>query len=148
MAQAAAWYGRGVYEVMTEAVDWETDTIKVALLERVHTPNTSTHQFFSDVSGSEASGTGYTAGGATLAGKAVTYESADRRTVYDANNVSWDPSSVSAGYAVIYKDTGTASTSPLLGIVDFGEERTSIDAPFNINWNAAGILRGAANALA
>lgn len=41
-------------------------TIKMALLASGYTPNLATHVHFSDVSASEITGTGYTAGGTTL----------------------------------------------------------------------------------
>lgn len=46
-------------------IDWDTDTIKMALLAG-HTPDLVNDEFWSDVSADEESGAGYTAGGETL----------------------------------------------------------------------------------
>lgn len=140
------WYGRGLEAVKTGAVDWGTDTIKVALLEAAYTPAQGTHQFFADVSASEASGAGYTAGGATLANRAQSYDAANLRVVLDADDVSWDPSSITAQYVVVYKDTGSPATSPLIGYGDAGAPQTSDGAAFSIEWNTDGIFRTTATA--
>lgn len=57
-------------------VDLDTDTIKCALTTSSYSPNFDTHDFFNDVT-NEITGTGYTAGGATLASVAVTYTAAN-----------------------------------------------------------------------
>lgn len=119
-------------------IDLTTDTIKVALADSTYTPNTQTHDFFDDVTNEEA-GTGYTAGGATLATKAWTVASA---TVvkFDADDVSWATSTITTRYAIIYKSTGTASTSPLIAIIDFTTDRTSDGGTFLITFSASGIF--------
>jgi hypothetical protein len=119
-------------------IDLTTDTIKVALADSTYTPNTQTHDFFDDVTNEEA-GTGYTTGGATLANKAWTVSSA---TVvkFDADDASWATSTITTRYAIIYKSTGTASTSPLIALVDFSTDRSSDGGTFLITWHANGIF--------
>jgi len=121
------------------SVDWLNDTIKVALLTSSYTPQQTTHEFFSAVSTFEVTGTGYTAGGATLANKTATTSS--NVAVLNADNVTWSNSTITARYAVIYKDTGTPSTSPLLACVDFGSNYASSNGNFTIQWDATGIIR-------
>ena len=118
-------------------VVWSSDTIKVALLSNAHTPNQATHDFFDDVSANEITGTGYTAGGVTLASKtsAVTSHTA----ALDAADTQWTGSTLTARYAVIYQLTGTASTSKLIGLVDFGADVSTTSGTFTITWAAAGI---------
>ena len=140
------WYGRGVEAFKDGSVDWEADTIKVALLAAAYTPDQGTHQFFDDVDANEVSGSGYTAGGETLGTKTLTYDSAGLHVTLDAADVSWDPSTITAQYAVIYKDTGTAGTSPLIAYGDAGTEQSSDGAAFTIEWNSDGILRSTATA--
>jgi hypothetical protein len=55
--------------------DWDTDTIKVALTTSTYVPDIDVHDFFNDVT-NEVTGTGYTAGGATLATPTLTYDTA------------------------------------------------------------------------
>lgn len=148
MAVTGNWYTNGPKAATTGAV-FTSDTIKVALLGSGYSFNQDTHEFFSDVSASQISaGAGYTAGGATLASKTVTVDAATNETRFDAADTVWTVPSgntLTAYFAVIYKDTGTASTSPLLGYVNFGGAVTATasgaSATFTITWAATGILK-------
>lgn len=120
-------------------IDFESDTIKVALVTSSYTPDFDAHDFFDDIT-NEVTGTGYTAGGATLASKTVTQDDTDNEGVFDAADVTWSTSTITARGAVIYKSTGTASTSPLIAYIDFGSDQVSTAGNFVITWNAEGIL--------
>jgi hypothetical protein len=126
-------------KMMDGSIDLDTDTIKVALVTSSYTPDQDAHVFFSSVT-NEVSGTGYTAGGATLANKAVTQDNTDNEGVFDADDVSWTSSTITARGAVVYKSTGTASTSPLICYIDFGADKVSTNGTFSIQWNTEGIL--------
>jgi len=126
-------------KIMDGSIDLDTDTIKVALVTSSYTPNQDTHDFFDDVT-NEVSGTGYTAGGATLASKTVTVDTTDNEGVFDAADVTWSSSTITARGAVIYKSTGVASTSALICYLDFVTNQSSSAADFIISWNAEGIL--------
>lgn len=125
--------------IMNGGIDLDTDTIKVALVTSSYTPDQDTHDFFDDVT-NEVSGTGYTAGGASLANKAVTADNTDNEGVFDADDVSWTTATITARAAVVYKSTGTASTSALICYVDFGSDKVSTAGTFTIAWNSEGIL--------
>ncbi len=126
-------------KIMDGSIDLDTDTIKVALVTSTYTPDQDVHDFFDDIT-NEVSGTGYTAGGATLANKAATADNTDNEGVFDADDVTWSTSTITARGAVIYKSTGTASTSPIIAYIDFGSDKTSSGGNFTIAWNAEGIL--------
>lgn len=126
-------------KIMDGSIDLDTDTIKVALVTSSYTPDQDAHDFFDDVT-NEVSGTGYSAGGASLANKAVTADNTDNEGVFDADDVTWSTSTITARGAVIYKSTGTASTSALICYLDFGSDKTSTAGNFTIQWNAEGIL--------
>lgn len=121
-------------------VDFDTDTIKVALATSSYTPDFDAHDYFNDVT-NEVSGTGYTAGGATLASPTVTLDTTNDRVDFDAADTSWTTSTITARWGIIYKSTGTASTSPIIGFIDFGTDQISSAGTFLIQWNAGGILR-------
>ena len=121
-------------------VDFLVDTIKVALVTSSYTPDQDTHDFYDDITNEVANGNGYTTGGATLANKSVTKDNVNNRSVLDADDTAWTTSSFTARGAVIYKDTGVASTSPLICYKDFGSDKTVSSGTFTISWNAAGIL--------
>ena len=137
----AFMYGNFLKAALNKEVDWDTDTIKVALLSNVYTPNQDTHDYWDDVSANEVTGTGYTAGGMTLASKTITYTGATNVIALDAADVTWSASTITARYAVVYDDTpATAATKPLLGYVDFGSDQSSSAGNFTLTWDAAGIF--------
>jgi len=125
--------------IMNGSIDLDTDTIKVMLVTSSYTPNQDTHEFKSDVTG-EVSGTGYTAGGATLSNKSVTQDNTDDEGVFDADDVTWSNSTITARGAVLYKSTGNDATSPLICYFDFGENKSSSNGNFTIQWNSEGII--------
>lgn len=61
--------------------------------------------------------------------------------VLDGADVSWSTATITARYGIVYDSTpGTSSTNPLIGLMDFGEDKSSSGATFSITWNALGIL--------
>lgn len=134
-------YGNFLLKALNKEVDFDTDTIKVALVSSSYTPDQDAHDYLNDVSTYEVSGTGYTAGGNTLASKTATYDSANNVIVLDAADTTWASSTITARYAVIYDSTGTSSTSPLIGYVDFGSDQSSTNGNFTITWDSTGIVR-------
>lgn len=127
--------------IMDGTIDLDTDTIKVALLNSSHTQDQDTYDYFNDVSANEVTGTGYTAGGATITTPSVTQNNTDNVGVFDGDDVTWASSTITARYACIYKSTGVASTSPIIAILDFGSDQSSSAGDFTIAWGANGILR-------
>jgi len=109
------------------------DTIKVGLLDNSHS-FTSTNTVWGDISANEISGTGYTAGGATLASQSVTVGST---TYFDAADTAWTSASFTAYHAAIYDTTNTSS---LVCSIDFGGAQTVTNGTFTIQWNASGII--------
>lgn len=125
--------------IMNGGIDLDTDTIKVALVTSSYTPDQDAHEFFDDVT-NEVSGDGYTAGGEELANKSVTQNNTANRAVFDADDVSWPNSTITARGAVVYKDTGNPATSPLICYKDFTEDKISTDGDFDLTWHADGIV--------
>jgi hypothetical protein len=89
-------------------IAWLTDNMKVALVTNGYTPNTTTDQFQSIIGGGNIVATS-----ANLASKTSTLGTAN------AANVTWSSVSGStATYIVLYKDTGSGATSPLIMLID------------------------------
>ncbi len=89
--------------------NWNTDTIKAVLVDTgTYTENLSAHEFLSDVgSGSRISTSGAFTGKATTGGAA------------DANDVTFTSvTGASIEAIILYKDTGTDSTSPLIAFIN------------------------------
>jgi hypothetical protein len=142
----ANWYGlalSGQYGATAgNRIDWVTDTIKVMLLTASYTFDQDAHDFVNDANAFEITGTGYTATGLALGTKSVVYNGASNTVRLIAANSVWTGASFTARYGVIYKDTGTASTSPLMGYVDLGGSQTVTSGTFTIQWDATdGVLR-------
>lgn len=197
-------YGNGRKKLWDGSIDADSDTLKIALTTSSYTPALDTHDFFDDVT-NEVVGTGYVAGGATLASKTLTLTAADsyptvwaastayavgdivhplvtnghlyicvvagtsnssapswstvhRAAVtdnsvtwaefgtnivaFDAADAAWAASTITARYGVLYKSTGTASTSPLIGVFDFGGNISSTSGTFTIQFHSSGIFYG------
>lgn len=140
MAVTAKWYGLGLKAAFNKEIDWDSDTIKVMLCTSAYAPNQDTHAYKSDIT-NEVTGTGYTAGGATLASCTSTYTAGTNTVTLDAADTSWANSTITARYAVVYDATpATDGTRPVLGYVDFGQDVSTTAGTFSIVWDAAGIL--------
>jgi hypothetical protein len=135
-------YGNFLKQALNKEIDWDSDTIKVALLSSSYTPNQDTHDYFDDVSANEVTGTGYTTGGITLSSKTSTYDGTNNVIVLDAADVTWSSSTITARYAVVYDDSGaSAAAKALIGYVDFGSDQSSTNGNFTITWDSTGIVR-------
>ncbi|WP_280201403.1 hypothetical protein [Nocardia cyriacigeorgica] len=140
MPVTAKWYGLGLKAMANKEVDWDSDTIKVMLCTSAYAPNQDTHAYKSDVT-NEVTGTGYTAGGGTLANRTSSYTAGTNTLVLDADDLSWPNSTITARYAVVYDSTPASdATRPILGYVDFGQDVSTTAGTFSIVWDAAGIL--------
>lgn len=85
---ASGMYANAFLKVFNKEIDWDSDTIKLMLLTSSHTPNLDTHAYKSDLT-NEVSGTGYTAGGATLASKTQTVVAANSWSTARANSTAY-----------------------------------------------------------
>ncbi len=125
--------------LLNAVINHSSDTLKVALVEAAYTPDRDNHDFFDDVT-NEITGTGYTAGGETLAGKAVTQDDTNNEGKFDATDTAWTTATFTARGAVLYKDTGVDTTSPIICYFDFGSDKVVTAGTFTIQWHADGIL--------
>jgi hypothetical protein len=87
-----------------------------------------------------ASGNGYTAGGATLSGVAVTTVGTNGAK-FDANDAIWTASggSIAASFAILYNDTD--ADDPPVAFINFGGAESAGDSTdFLIVWDSNGIF--------
>lgn len=116
-----------------------SDTYKVRLLTAA-TFNAA-HTTLAATGGTEvANANGYTTGGATLTGVAVTTVTTND-AMFDANDASWTASggAITASYAILYNDTDT--DDPPVAFVDFDGSQSAADGTdFKIIWSASGIV--------
>jgi hypothetical protein len=110
---ANALYDKYRETALSGGINWGIgsagDTIKAVLVDTgTYTPNLATHQFLSDI-----------AAGARIATSAALTSKAVTAGVADAADVTWPTvSGASCEAVVIYKDTGTATTSNLIAYID------------------------------
>lgn len=121
-------------------INFAADSFKLMLLSASHTTDIDAQVFIDDVSANEVAASGtYSAGGIALTLTSSTDDTNDRGAL-DATDVSFTSATISARYAVLYKDTGTPSTSPIIVIYDLGSTITSTVGTFAITINSAGLL--------
>jgi len=133
---ASVIYNRLFYDIAAKLVNLDTDTIYCALLGAGYTPNKD-HNVWADVSGQEiAAGGGYIAGGA-LMNTSLTEDDVNDRVVFTAVDVEWNPSTITASYAVVYDTTHDT----LICCIDFAGAKSSAGGSFKIVWSANGIVR-------
>lgn len=125
--------------IVSSAINLKTDTIKLSLHGSGFTPDVDADEFFSNVDNEVGASGSYVAGGGTLT-TAISTDDVDDEGVFDATDISFTSATISARYAVIYKSTGVAATSPLILVIDFGSVQTSTGGTFAITFAAEGIL--------
>lgn len=105
---ANAHYAKGKEKILSGAVNYPTDTIKVALVKNTYPQDLANDEFFTSISA-------YVVGTPqTLASKTVA------AGVFDADDAVFlaVPAGSTLEGVVIFKDTGVAGTSPLLQYID------------------------------
>lgn len=136
-------YGLAAISLANKQLDWDSDTVKVALMLDTYTPDQDAHQYLSDCipTANETSGAGYTTGGVALTGLTASYTAAGNIIKLDAVDASWTSASFTARTAVVYTVGTTASDSALWGYFQFSANETVSNGTFTITWNASGIFQ-------
>lgn len=129
---ANALYPKAKEKFLDAVIDMPTDTIKIALIDTgVYTYN-SADEFYSAASAAQV-GTPV-----TLASKTIT------NGVFDAADVTFTSVTGSSVEAlIIYKDTGSAATSPLIMYIDVAASGLPVTPNGNnidVQFNASGIF--------
>lgn len=121
---ANTFYPKAKTKILTAKIDFSADTIKVALVKSPYVFNAA-HEFLSDLGA-------HVVASLPLANKSVV------DGVFDADDVSFE--AIAAGNEllaiVLYKDTGVAGTSALIGYLDDvqGLPAQSSGAAVNLVW--------------
>lgn len=124
------WYGpalEGQYGgTAARRVDWVADTIKCSLVTSGYTPDQDAHNFWDDVNANVLSGGSYA--DVTLAGKSVSLITGSNTVALIATDPAFAAFTGAFRYAVLWKDTGAAATSPVLGYADLGAQSLTTSA--------------------
>lgn len=119
MASSLYFYD-SFYALQWAGLNMGTSTVKVMLVQNDYTFSAS-HEDTTDVlaAGTEvANGNGYTTGGVTLTGTAVTVNASPKYTKFDADDAQWASLTATFRYAIVYiSGTVGGITNPVLACV-------------------------------
>jgi len=128
---ASMIFNSALYDALTGAVDFDTDTFKVMLHTSTFVPDKDADLKRSDLS-NEVTGTGYTAGGNT-ATVTVTKDNTNDRIDVSLGGTTWPTSTITARFATYYKSRGVAATADeVIASVEFASDITSTGATFTL----------------
>jgi len=128
---ASLIYNSAIDDMARNNIDFDSNTFKAMLVTSTYTPDKDVHDKRDDVT-NEATGTGYTAGGATST-VTVTKDVANDRVTIQFGAVSWATSTITARGCVYYKSRGGASSADeLVAYNDFGSNVSSSAGTFSV----------------
>ena len=125
------------------SINWDdnsTTDIRIMLVTSSYSLDIDTHLDVSDIT-NEVSGTGYTTGGELLTSRVIIVDTDNDWAEFDADDVLWANSTITARGAILYVDTGTPSTSTLIAYIDFEIDKSSSSDDFAIQWSLDGLFR-------
>jgi hypothetical protein len=134
-------FGNFPLNALKKTIDLLNDDIRATLHTVTYVPDQDVHDFVNDLTNEVASGGGYTTGGVSLAGKTLTYNAGTNTVTFDANDVQWASSTITARSAVFSDRTpGTAATQPLIGYQLSDADISSTGGNYDLIFNASGVL--------
>ena len=105
------------------------DTFRIALYTSSASLGATTTAY---TTSNEVSGTGYTAGGATMTVTATFPKSDSTTAIVDFSDVTFSSSTITARGALIYNDS--ASGDPAVAVQNFGTDKSSTNGDFTIQF--------------
>jgi hypothetical protein len=112
-------------ELLGGTHDLDTDTIKIALYTSSATLGASTTAY--STTNEVTASTGYTAGGNTLSGAAITLSGST--AIVDFTDTTWSSSTITARGALIYN---SSKSDKAIAVLDFGSDKSSTNGDFTI----------------
>ena len=106
-----------------------TDTMKIALYTNSATLDATTTAY---TTSGEVVGTGYTAGGNTLTGNAISYSGTTAWITF--SDSSWTTATITARGALIYD---SSKSNAAIAVLDFGSDKTSTVGTFTVQMPVA-----------
>jgi hypothetical protein len=138
MAIVAALANSFKTEMLAMTPHTAADVYKIALYTSLATLNKSTTVYATT---NEVTGTGYTAGGATLSGFSVTLDT-DTAILDWTTDPTWPAATITARGALIYN---SSRTNKAVAVLDFGADIASTNGTFTVQLPsptaAAGLIR-------
>ncbi len=109
--------------------DLDTDVIKIALYTSSATLGASTTAY---TTSDEVVGAGYSAGGNTLSGAAISLDSSV--AIVDFSDTTWSSATITARGALIYN---SSKSDKAIAAIDFGGDKTSTSGDFTVAFPSA-----------
>lgn len=129
------WYGSAlVHAFSASGLDVAGGTLTALLCSSTYVPDQDVHEFVSDITG-ELTDASYTR--VILTGVSVTYDAATNRVVLDSDPYTFTALTGVFRHAVLFLDTGTATTSPLVKYTDFEADQSAAGVDVTVTPNAA-----------
>lgn len=137
---ASGAFAQGLSDFAAGSIDWDADTIKGLLAQAGYTLNKETQSHLDDVASNRYNGTT----DQTLGSKTNTIDTVNNRVELSGGSLTFpsvtiDGSDDAIGI-IVYKDTGVASTSPLI-VFDDSSDATPDGNNIVYTPNAEGILQ-------
>lgn len=121
MSTSFTFYGKFFASLANKEVDFNSDSLKLALVSSAYAFNHDTHAYFSDITNELSTGSGYTAGGAAVASPTLSYVAANSWSVAAATSTAYAAGDIvrpATGNGFLYQaltagtSGGTAPTWP------------------------------------
>jgi hypothetical protein len=116
-------------ELLGGTHDLDTDVIKIALFTSSATLGASTTAYSTT---NEVVGAGYTAGGNTLAGAAISLSGST--AIVDFTDTTWSSATITARGALIYN---SSKADRAIAVLDFSTDKSSTSGDFTVVFPAA-----------
>lgn len=138
---ASGVYNRGLKELTSGATVWGTSTVKVMLLKTTYAFDRD-HSVVDDVVAHELTSTNYVR--KTLGTLTSTQDDVADAAFLDAGDITWASPNIAAGqtagFAVIFRDTGSDATASLIACYDI-QDTDPNGGTFRVQWNSAGLVK-------
>lgn len=134
----AGFYSKGIQdalEAVTGVAAAPTGTLKGAFMATSYTQNQETDQYWSDISASIASGTTVR----TISNCSINIDTTNDRVEIDFDDPSESTVTATTDQFVLFMDTGTPSTSPLIACGALSSTLSPVGGTLTLTVNAEGL---------
>ena len=147
MTMAAGMYGLTLEKFFNVSLSsytngLESETLnKAMLVQDAHTPAFDTHNFRDDVTNEPGNSGTYTSGGSVLTSTELAVATpAATQMNYDAADLSWTGTTITARGAITFRNVGTAATDELIVANTFASDVSTSGGTFTLSWHANGLF--------
>ena len=142
---ASGAYPLAVGGPLVGSVDYDTDTFYVMLLTSTYTANFDTHDYRDDLTNEVANSGTYAAGGSSVTVTVGAFNTSTNKYSVSLGAKTFTGTTITARYAAYYKRRGgLSSADELIGLNDFGSDKTSTAGDFTVSASSFDIELNAA----